>query len=150
MPSLHRVLVLAIGNPGRRDDGLGPALVERLLELDLPGVRADANYQLQPEDSLACADAEVVVFVDAAKDQAEAVRFEAIEPDYAVPAASHSLGPGAVLAICSEVRGRVPRAYLLSMRGRDWELGEGLSEDAAAALESAFDILRRFIDELPE
>jgi len=61
------VLVIGYGNPGRRDDGLGPALAERLQELRLPGVDVDADYQLTVEDAAAAAEHDVVVFADAAQ-----------------------------------------------------------------------------------
>jgi DNA-binding response OmpR family regulator len=48
----NRVLVIGYGNPGRLDDGLGPALAETLQRLDLPGVTVDADYQLTAEDGL--------------------------------------------------------------------------------------------------
>ena len=60
-----RVLVLGYGNPGRRDDGLGPRLAEELSRMGLPGVDVDSAYQLQAEDAAAVADHDVVVFVDA-------------------------------------------------------------------------------------
>ena len=60
-----RVLVLGYGNPGRRDDGLGPRLAEELSRMALPGVDVDSAYQFQAEDAAAVADHDVVVFVDA-------------------------------------------------------------------------------------
>ena len=46
-----RTLVLGFGNPGRLDDGLGPAVVEALRAYELPGVTMDADYQLRVEDA---------------------------------------------------------------------------------------------------
>ena len=41
-----RVLLLCYGNPGRLDDGLGPAFGEVLERESLPGVTVDLDYQL--------------------------------------------------------------------------------------------------------
>lgn len=139
-------MVFGIGNPGRRDDGLGEALVRRLEAAGLPGVTAEACYQLQVEDSLACADADIAVFADAARDQAEAVRLEEIAPAPIFSVTTHAMRPEAVLAVCAEIRGRVPRAFVLAMRGSDWEIGEGLSPDAERVLEEALAVLSRFIE----
>ena len=46
-----RILLLGFGNPGRQDDGLGPALVQAIEEMEIPGVRAEADYQLNIEDA---------------------------------------------------------------------------------------------------
>ena len=69
------VLVYGYGNPGRLDDGLGPALVR---ELAGRGVEAtlETAYQLQVEDAALVADHGVVVFADA--DAACAAPFSAI------------------------------------------------------------------------
>ena len=61
-----RALLYGYGNPGRRDDGLGPILIDRLEEKGLPGVAMDSAYQLAIEDAAGIADYDVVVFVDAA------------------------------------------------------------------------------------
>ena len=47
----NRVLVIGYGNPGRQDDGLGAAVIERLEALGLEGVTVDADYQLNIEDA---------------------------------------------------------------------------------------------------
>jgi hydrogenase maturation protease len=75
------VLVLGIGNPGRRDDGLGAEAVARLEALRLPGVTADANYQLNLEDALTCASHDLVVFVDAARGLRKPFSFEELKPE---------------------------------------------------------------------
>ena len=44
-----RILVIGYGNPGRCDDGLGPALVARLESLRIPGLSVEVDYQLSIE-----------------------------------------------------------------------------------------------------
>ena len=53
-----RLLVLGWGNPGRRDDGLGPAIVEELDGMGIAGVTAESDYQLSIEAAADLAEAE--------------------------------------------------------------------------------------------
>jgi hydrogenase maturation protease len=142
-----RVLVLAYGNPGRRDDGLGPALAAALDELHLPDVRIDVDYQLTVEDAAAVAAHDVVVFVDADGCGPEPFSWRRIEPGASASFSSHSVSPQGVLGLARELFGAAPRAYLLGIRGYEFnEFGEGLSAPAqrnlAAALERIKPMLR--------
>ncbi len=139
-----RILVLGIGNPGRRDDGLGPRAVELVEALRLPGVTCDANYQLNVEDALSCAKHDVVIFVDAARGLGAPFIWTEVQAEAASPAMTHTLGPGAVLAICDALYGRRPEAYLLGIRGHRWVIGEGLSARAEKNLREAVRFFEKF------
>jgi hydrogenase maturation protease len=144
---LQRVLVLAYGNPGRRDDGLGPALAAALEELHLPNVRIDVDYQLTVEDAAAIAAHDVVVFVDADCRGAEPFSWQAVAPGASASFSSHSVSPPGVLSLARELFAATPRAYLLGIRGYEFnEFGEGLSAPAqhnwAAALDFLTPLLR--------
>jgi hydrogenase maturation protease len=141
----RRVLVFGIGNPGRGDDGLGPRAAERLEAFRLPELTCDANYQLNVEDSLTCSLHDVVVFVDAARSQRDPFTWSAIRAEAHVPAMTHALGPGAVLALCEEIYGRKPEAHLLAIRGHRWDVGEGLSVRAEKNLAQAVRFLEAFV-----
>jgi hydrogenase maturation protease len=140
-----RILVMGIGNPGREDDGLGPALAARIEALGLAGVDADANYQLNIEDAEACSRYAIVVFADAARNLRTPFRFSKLEPSAASPAMTHALGPGAVLALCAKLYGRRPDARLLALRGHRWGVEEGLSAGASRDLEAALAFLADFL-----
>jgi len=72
-----KTLVIGVGNAGRQDDGLGPALVERLAGVKPPervivqtpdgAVDAFWAYQLNIEDAAAVREYDRVVFVDASE-----------------------------------------------------------------------------------
>ena len=140
------MLVIGIGNPGRRDDGAGAVLVERLRELDIPGVFCDANYQLGIEDALDCSEHDMVVFVDAAVDLGTPFTFTELQPEYKVAVTTHHLPPEAVLALCGELYGRLPRAYVLAIGGSDWDIGEGLCEETERNCRAALDHLLHFLE----
>ncbi|HSA97062.1 MAG TPA: hydrogenase maturation protease [Acidobacteriota bacterium] len=142
------MLVLGIGNPGRRDDGLGAAAAERLRKRRLAGVACDADYQLNIEDALACAKHDVVVFVDAARGSRRPFRFVKVGARPGMPAMSHALRPEAVLALAAELYGRQPEAWMLAIRGHRWTIGEGLSAQAEENLAQAMTFLARFLKEV--
>ena len=140
-----RILVYGIGNPGRRDDGLGPELAGRIEKAALPGVTVDANYQLNVEDALACSSHDLVIFIDASKDGPEPFSFAELAPSRDIAFTTHELSPESVLALSEELYGRLPKAWLLAVRGCDWEIGEGLSERAACNLSGAEAFLENFL-----
>lgn len=131
-----------MGNPSRGDDALGPLLLERL-ELALAGPLARGgielltDFQLQVELIFDLEGRERVVFVDASLVAEPPFTWGPALPDEALPATSHSLSPGALLACHRRLLGPPPPASLLAIRGERFELGEGLSPAAAAHLEQA-------------
>ena len=132
------VLLIGFGNPGRGDDGLGPALAEAVEKLALPGVTVDADYQLTVEDAEAVARHSVVVFADADVSGPEPFGFYPLEPKSGWSFTSHHLEPAAVLALAAEVFGARPPAYLLGIRGYAFdEFNEALTANAAANLAAA-------------
>jgi hydrogenase maturation protease len=151
-----KVLIFGIGNPGRGDDGLGPELIERLrrdpqTHAEFPGTSAcvcefEFRYQLNIEDAFAIKDHHLVIFADAATTgDVEAALTEAFPSDV-IAFTTHRMSPAAVLALCHELYGRTPKAYILSIRGHQWDIREGLSSRAEANLNQALDIVRKFLD----
>jgi hydrogenase maturation protease len=143
-----RILVFGIGNPGRRDDGLGPALADALTRSFVPGsghVTGEFRYQLNIEDAATMKDFDLVVFADAAKSGASPVTLEKIEPAKTITFSTHALAPASVLALCAELYGTAPEAYVLAVRGDEFDVGEGLSAQAERNLGSALEILIPFL-----
>ena len=131
------VLLLGYGNPARRDDGLGPAFAEEggRLGLDLT---VDSNYQLAAEDAETLSRHDQVVLVDATTDGPEPFGFERLqsEPDWSI--STHSISPGALLALTREAFGREPECFVLGIRGYQFEhFTEDLTPAARANLEKA-------------
>lgn len=132
------MLVIGFGNPGRLDDGLGPAVAEGIGAQALPGVTADADYQLQVEDAAAVAAHDVVIFADAAVSGREPFSFRPTQARTDASFTTHSLAPEAVLGLAREMFGAQAEAYTLAIRGYAFnEFGEGLSEKAAANRDAA-------------
>lgn len=142
---LKGVLVIGYGNPGRRDDGLGPALVEALEASGLPGVDTDATYQLNIEDGAAIAAYRKVIFVDASVDAAEPFEWRRITAAPEIAFSSHAVSPEAVLAVCEEHFHSSPEAWVLAIRGYDFEFAEGLSPQARENCNEALDFVKTLI-----
>jgi len=140
------VLVLAVGNPSRGDDAIGPALAARIEEALLPNVEVIVEFQLQVENALDLAGRERVIFVDAGTGTPEPFELRRVEAATEFLHTSHALSPEAVLATYRRVTGEEPpEAWLLCVRGESFELGEGLSAVAAGRLEQAWGSLMRLV-----
>jgi hydrogenase maturation protease len=141
---MKKTLVIGYGNIYRRDDGVGAAVVNRLRQTQgRPALQEDQDgfdqlgemvdsvlvHQLVPELAELLAGYDLVVFVDAhVTSVPEAIREEAVDAVYRPVSTSHQLHPGTLLALAREMTGRHPQGILLSLRGHDFDFGEGLSD----------------------
>jgi hydrogenase maturation protease len=142
----RRVLVIGYGNPGRADDGLGPALAERLEAMALAGVTVESDYQLSIEHAAMAAEHDVVVFADADAHALEPFYIRPLEPTPAARFTSHGVAPGEVLYLARTCFGAAPRGYLLGIRAAVLDrFGEGLSGPAREGLDAALRFLPRFV-----
>jgi hydrogenase maturation protease len=139
---LAPVLVLAVGNPSRGDDAIGPELAARLEAAGLPGVEVVSEFQMQVENALDLVGRERVIFVDAGTGTPAPFELQRVHAAAEFLHTSHALSPGAVLATYRRVTGNEPpEAWLLCVRGESFELGESLSAAAATHLEAAWPAL---------
>lgn len=137
------LLVFGWGNPSRGDDALGPALVARI-EAALPQhaewgeVALLTDFQLQPEHALDLEGRRRVLFVDASVSCAPPYAFEALRPAPGFGYTTHAMKPDALLAVFRQLSGvEPPPAWLLTVRGESFELGEPLSPRAQTHLDAA-------------
>jgi hydrogenase maturation protease len=135
-------LVIALGNPSRGDDALGPLIAERLAALALPGVEVLVDYQLQIEYALDLRGRSEVIFVDAAVAGDAPFTLEPVAARSDPSVTTHALSPQALLEGYSRLNGEAPpKAWVLAVRGYAFELGAGLSSAAHENLEPALDAL---------
>lgn len=144
MKSDAETLVLGWGNPGRGDDGLGPEFVRAISALDLPGVVVDLDYQLQVEDAAQVAGYRRVLFVDADRGGAEPFWLGRLQPlESGLSFSTHSVSPGAVLALARDLFKAEPEAWILGIRGYDFdEFCEHLSARARSNMDQAVNTLK--------
>jgi hydrogenase maturation protease len=136
------VLVIAVGNPSRGDDAIGPRLAARLEAAALPGVEVLCDFQLQVEHALDLEGRDRVVFVDAGTGTPAPCEWRRVVAGEDWRHTSHALSPEAVLATWARLRADPPPpCWVLCVRGERFELGEGLSEPAERNLEAAWPAL---------
>jgi hydrogenase maturation protease len=136
-----RVLILGYGNPGRQDDGLGPAAVAEIESMGLRNTTAFENYQLNIEDAMDVATHDVVWFIDAAKTGQSPYSVRAVSPSSTIEFTSHIVRPEAILAIARQCYGGSPQAFLLAIRGYEFEFVEALTPGAKDNLHAALGML---------
>ena len=142
------VLLIGYGNPCRQDDGLGPAVAAAMEAAAIPGLEVDSDYQLQVEDAHAMAGREVVIFADADVACPEPFSFRPVEPGEAMSFSTHSVSPAALVGLAHDLFGSRVRAYLLGIRGYEFEMyEEKLTDKAAANLEAALGFLEPMLRE---
>ncbi len=161
------LLVLAVGNPSRGDDALGPRLLEALhaAGADLDGqVELLGDLQLQIEHVLDLRGRRAVLFVDAARPArpsggdaaapfaphgpqrcASGLTLQRLKPAATLPVLSHALEPAAVLHVAARLGEPMPPSWLLAIEGERFELGAELSAAAQARLPNAVAQARQWI-----
>ena len=140
------ILLIGYGNPGRLDDGLGPALAARIESASLKGVTVEADYQLTVEDAVDVSQHDVVIFADAAVKGKEPFFFNEIRSKSPMSLSSHSVSAEAILFYAENLFQAKTRAYVLGIRGYEFnDFEERLSERAEQNLEEAFQFIANLI-----
>jgi hydrogenase maturation protease len=140
-----RILVIGYGNPGRQDDGLGPAAAAEIEKIGWSNVTTLDNYQLVIEDAIQIAAHDVVWFVDAGREGDAPCAVHRLTPALNFTFTSHLLQPEALLAIAGQQFGRSADGHLVSIRGYEFNFLEGLSHRGQHNLALAVALLRRRI-----
>lgn len=137
------ILVFAVGNESRGDDALAPLLLRQLQTECIERVELIEDYQLQVEHVTDLAGRSAVLFVDADVSCAGPFHFSEIAAKHDHSYTSHAMTPFALLHTHRQVYGAdAPPAFLLRIRGYDFELGDPLSARAAANLQAASKLAR--------
>ena len=132
-PQTASTWVIGYGNPHRRDDGLGQYVVNRLCE-ELPNTGRICFRSIHQLDSVLVDElqmAELVILVDATvEDLMGGVRWEKVRPGIEISyRGTHHLNPSTLLGLLEAFYHRSPLTWLVSVQGRDFGFGEGLSPE---------------------
>ncbi len=136
------LVVLAWGNESRADDGVGPLLARRIVALQQPRVVVIEDLQLHIEHVMDLVADVPVLFIDASVGIADGFSIERIAPlaDHSVT--THSISPQALLQLYESTLGQpAPDAFLLQVAGRNFELGDTISEATTANADAAWRFL---------
>jgi hydrogenase maturation protease len=143
------ILVLGYGNPSRGDDALGPLLLDYIeQQLDTSLIEIVTDFQLQIEHALDLQNRELALFVDASVACQTAFDFAELQAGKDNSYTSHAMSPAAVLLVYQSVTGLTPPpAFLLSIQGLHFELGEDLSPEATNNLQQASRYVRQLLNQ---
>ncbi|MGC1955636.1 MAG: hydrogenase maturation protease [Gammaproteobacteria bacterium] len=139
--------MFGFGNPGRGDDALGLALLQRFARQPktqdaLACCRLIEAIQLQIEHALELFDEELVLFLDASIAGRAPYSFRRLQAQRDVSYSSHAMSPAALLQVYETIAHRsAPPAYQLTMLGKSFELDAPLSEPAERHLDAAYQFL---------
>jgi len=136
-----RILLIGYGNPGRQDDGLGPAVAAEMEKLQVANLTVHDCYQLNIEDAIDVAEHDAVWFIDASKAGASPYVLADLSPAFELDFTSHCVRPEVVLALAQHYYGRSPRAFLLGIRGYEFEFIEQLTVGATENMRLAVSML---------
>ena len=137
------LLVIGYGNSLRRDDGVGPRVAEAIEKLNLPGVRTLDCQLLSPEYADPIARARRVIFVDAAVDEMDGVKFRKLAPGDTSQLMAHAADPRTMLALARDVFGRTPEAWWLTIPAVHLEFGTDYSPETEAGFHTAVAEIQR-------
>jgi hydrogenase maturation protease len=147
-----KILVYGYGNPGRQDDGLGIALSETIenwaRENGMNNIETDSNYQLNIEDAARISAFDLVIFADATKEKIKGYAFTSLKPSPKIDFTMHSVSPAFILNLCREVYQKKPSAYLLHIKGYEWDFMKDMTSAAKENLEEAAVFLKKKIMEV--
>ncbi len=161
------ILLFAVGNESRGDDALGILLLRELIDWLTPNRKTVSeltphlqragddfemieDYQLQVEHAMDMRDRRLVLFIDAGIGTHAPFAFYRAQPINESVLYSHSLAPEILLNVYKQFyRETPPDVFILCIRGESFELGEGLSDDAAAHLATAIEFSKKLL-QVPE
>lgn len=158
-------LVIGIGNPLRRDDGVGWRLAAEwgLLQGQEAAARVLAVQQILPELAEVIAESSRILFIDVAigaavdstrladlpKPTALGPWLQTLVPDREAVSArplSHSLDPARLLALAEQLYGAEPPAQRLLLEGRQLGHGTAYSAGLRRQLPEARRLLQRWME----
>ena len=148
---IAELLVLAVGNPSRGDDALGPQFLEQLVTWqDQRGDWEEAellgDFQLHIEHAVDLENRKLALFVDASVSCPPPFQFSRLQPVRDTSYTSHALSPAAVLYVYQQInQAPPPPAFQLAIRGQSFALGQPLSAAAKTHLTAALAFADRLL-----
>jgi hydrogenase maturation protease len=159
---MDRILIIGYGNVDRQDDGVAwhvltglAANLGRATDLEAGegfqslGASPDLLFQLQlvPELAETIAKYDRVCFIDAHTGNiAEDLHIEALEATYQASVFTHHMTPQTCLALAQNLYGNRPTAWLVSIRGYEFEFDRSLSYRTQQYANQAIELILRWID----
>lgn len=143
------LVIFAVGNPSRGDDAIGPLLCARLADwLDDEGLIGEVelieDFQLNIEHVLDLPGRQLALFIDAGERTPAPFTFRRIAAVPGLAHSTHALPPESVLQVYRQTEGcAAPPAFVLCVRGEEFELGAAPSAAAENHIDAAFGLLQK-------
>jgi hydrogenase maturation protease len=149
MPHDHKpILIFAWGNPSRGDDAIGPLVHDLLQQESFEHVEILTDFQLQIEHATDLENRDYVLFVDASMTASEPFEFYKLEPQQDDTYTTHAMSPASLLEVYRKIYADAPPpAFMLSIRGYEFDLGLPVSRKAADNMEEATGFLRQLLSD---
>jgi len=147
------VVVFAVGNPSRGDDAIGPEChgqLEKWLKNENLGEHVELieDFQLNIEHALDLQGRQLAIFIDAGENTPAPFEFRQIFRSTVASHSTHALPPESVLQVYWQMEGREPpTAFLLCVRGENFELGAELSAAVQERLPGAIEAVQQAIQQ---
>lgn len=142
-----KVLLIGYGNPGRLDDGLGPALALNISQEKPDHVTVESEYQLVVEYAEMISGYDTVIFADASVSCPEPYEWSQVEPSLEAGFSTHIVSPSSILGIAQDLFDARTEAYLLTIRGYEFDdFGERLSPKASKNLQAGTEFLKGLLE----
>lgn len=144
-----QLLVIGYGSVLHSDDAVGQKVAEAVMDWHVPDVKAVATTQLTPELAESISQAGEVFFVDAAIKPIKPhkphrcfglVRLQPAHDAYEL--GQHFGDPRVLLALAQVLYGRCPKAWLITIPGQNFSLGETLSPQTECGMAQTLDHIR--------
>ncbi len=146
---MQKVLVLGYGNPLRGDDAFGWYVADLLAReyQDDEQIRVMACHQLTPDLAETLSHFESVVFIDVSCEQTEEiVRCVQLEPKVSSTMFSHHVTPSTLLITSEILYGWLPRAFMVSIMGKTFGLGEEMSPQVRSQIPGILNRIREVVN----
>jgi hydrogenase maturation protease len=141
------LVVFAWGNASRGDDGIGPRMADHIRDYAHPRVELIEDHQLNIEHVTDIRERTPVLFIDASVALDDGFEFERLVPSGDGNFSTHAISPKALLNVyCETMQSPAPDSFLLHIAGRQFNLGDGLSHEADAAVRAAWSVLQGVLD----
>jgi len=156
---MRKTILLGYGNPDRGDDGVAWNLIHTLMKEkglnDIDLFSSDLfflnrhvdiwfNLQLLPEVSELISEYELAIFIDAHTGEIEKeINIIEIEPQLINSPFTHHVSPSTCLALSKSLVGKIPEAWLCSVRGYDFRFERKLSIKTAKLVKKTISLLKK-------
>ncbi|QYX34058.1 hydrogenase maturation protease [Sphaerospermopsis torques-reginae] len=143
---MKKVIVIGYGNELRSDDGVGKKIADTIDSWNLSNVKSLAVHQLTPELADELANVNLSIFVDATINENMVVAPLSLTNDH-----YHSIGhfadPRSLLALTEFLYGKSPIAWLVTVPGQNFELGDRISLKAEKGITTALSKIMQILEQ---